>query len=298
MIKRTLIFSNPSYLNTKHEQLIVSYTGEEKASLSFPIEDIGFVILENQQITITNGLLSKLAQSKTMVVVCDNQHLPCAMISPVVGHTQQSQRVKYQINCSVPLKKQLWRQTVISKIENQARHLQMTGKNATRLKYLAEKVTSGDSGNCEAVAAAYYFQNIFDIEGFNRHRNGIPPNNLLNYGYAILRAITARAISSTGLFATIGIKHHNKYNPYCLADDIMEPYRPFVDSLVFSIINSNTEFDTMNTELKSMLLKLPSLDVIINKKKSPLMIAMSTTTNSLYECFSNKRKKIIYPGFN
>lgn len=295
MIKRTLVFTNPAYLSTKNEQLIIKYPVENKKSSSVPIEDIGFILLENQQITITNSALSKLAQSKAVVIGCDNRHLPCAMFMPTVGHTQQTQRFRFQINSSLPLKKQLWRQTIIAKITNQARQIENIGKDNTYLYDLTNNVTSGDSRNCEAVAASFYFKNLFDR--FVRDRDGAPPNNLLNYGYAILRAITARALVSTGLLVSVGIQHHNKYNPYCLADDIMEPYRPFVDSIVYSLFQSGNPSSKLTKTAKGRLLSIPKMDVLINDNKSPLMIAMSITTNSLFECFKNQRKKIIYPVF-
>ena len=297
-MKRTLVFTNPTYLSTKNEQLIASFPGSCKNSISIPIEDIGYIILENQQITITNRLLSKLAQNKALAISCDNFHLPCAMVTPFVGHTQQSQRIRFQIGSSLPLKKQLWKHTIISKIENQYDHLKLINKYPHRLKELSEAVTSGDKTNCEAIAAAYYFKNLFSNPSFKRSRHGSPPNNLLNYGYAILRGITARALSSTGLLLSLGIKHQNKYNPFCLADDIMEPYRPFVDSIVLSIVGSGTKINVLSPKIKGKLVKISSLDVSINNKKSPLMTAMSITSNSVYECFTKRRKKIIYPKFS
>ena len=297
MIKRTLFFTKPAYLSTKNEQLVINCPKKLKKSVSFPIEDLGFVILENPQITITNTLLSKLAQNKTFVINCDAHHMPCSMFSPLVGHTQQSQRFRNQINISLPLKKQLWKQTVLSKIENQTLHLQSIGKCAIRLERLLKEVRSGDTSNCEAVAAAYYFQNLFRFPNFSRNQKGIPPNNLLNYGYSILRGITARALVGSGLLLTVGIKHQNKYNPFCLADDIMEPYRPYVDSVVRDIVDSGVDITKLNRDIKTKLLRISSIDVVINQKKSPLIIAMSITSNSLQESFSKIRRKIVYPNY-
>lgn len=296
MIKRTLFFSNPAYLSTKNEQLILQYpdSNEEK---TIPIEDLGYVVLEHPQITITNGLMTKLIQNKTAVITCDKQHLPCSLVQPLVGHSEQTERMRYQLNASVPLKKQLWQQTVIAKIDNQANHFVARGKNALRLKRYAKAVKSGDLNNEEALAAAFYFQNLFDIKEFSRNQKGIPPNNLLNYGYAILRAVTARALVSSGLLPSIGIFHHNKYNAFCLADDIMEPYRPFVDALVFDIVETGCQIDELNTNMKSNLLVIPAMDVVIDGKRSPLMNAMSRTTASLYECFEGNRRKLLYPEF-
>jgi CRISPR-associated protein Cas1 len=294
MIKRTLFFGNPAYLSTKNDQLVLNYPDSEEEK-SIPIEDLGFVVLEHPQITITNGLLMKLVQNKTAVITCDKQHMPCSFFQPLVGHSEQTERMRYQLNASLPLKKQLWQQTVMVKIDNQANHFLLRDKNALRLKRYVKEVKSGDFGNEEALAAAFYFQNLFDIEGFSRNQKDIAPNNLLNYGYAILRAVAARALVSSGLLPSVGIFHQNKYNPFCLADDVMEPYRPFVDILVYDIVESGCNIEELNRNIKSSLLMIPAIDVIIDGKKSPLMNAMSRTTSSLYDCFEGSRRKILYP---
>ncbi|MDH7912840.1 type II CRISPR-associated endonuclease Cas1 [Winogradskyella sp. SYSU M77433] len=295
MIKRTLFFGNPAYLSTKNEQLVVNFPEADKKEVILPIEDLGYVVLEDPQITITNGLLMKLVQNKTAVITCDKQHLPCGFLQPLVGHSEQTERMRHQLNASVPLKKNLWQQTVTAKIDNQAQHFLARGKNALRLKRYAKDVKTGDWNNQEALAAAYYFQNLFDIDGFSRNQKGVPPNNLLNYGYAILRAVTARALVSSGLLPSVGIFHHNKYNAFCLADDVMEPYRPFVDVLVYDIVETGCNLEGLNTNIKSDLLMIPAMDVVIDGKQSPLMNAMSRTTASLYECFEGSRRKILYP---
>ncbi len=298
MIKRTLFFGNPAYLSTRNEQLVATYPEEGKEERTAAIEDLGFVVLENSQITITTGLLMKLVQNKTAVITCDKQHLPCGFLQPLVGNTEQTERMRHQLNASVPLKKQLWQQTVQAKIENQAQHLLVQSKNALKLKRWAKEVKSGDAQNHEAYAAAYYFQELFTgIEGFSRNQKGVAPNNLLNYGYAILRAVTARALVSSGMLPSVGIFHRNKYNAFCLADDIMEPYRPFVDQLVYEIVETGSQIEELTTILKTQLLQIPAMDVVIDGKKSPLMNAMSRTTNSLYECFYGSSRRILYPEF-
>ncbi|MEQ5789761.1 type II CRISPR-associated endonuclease Cas1 [Muricauda sp. NFXS6] len=297
MIKRTLFFSNPAYLSTKNEQLVVNFPDEGKKEATIPIEDLGYVVLEDSQITITNGLLMKLVQNKTAVITCDKQHLPCSFFQPLVGHSEQTERMRHQLNASLPLKKQLWQQTVTAKIENQANHFLARGKNALRLKRYAKDVKTGDWNNQEALAAAFYFQNLFELEGFSRNQKGVPPNNLLNYGYAILRAVAARALVSSGLLPSLGIFHHNKYNAFCLADDVMEPYRPFVDTLVYDIVQTGCSLEDLNQNIKAHLLTIPAMDVLIDEKQSPLMNAMSRTTASLVECFEGSRRKILYPEF-
>lgn len=297
MIKRTLCFANPAYLSIKNEQLVINYPEKEQAPKTVPIEDIGYVILENAQITISNRLLEKLTLRNVAVIHCNEQHMPIGIVMPLIGHSEFNERFRAQLEASVPLKKNLWQQTVQAKIANQAAHLAERNVAYQNMLHWSKEVKSGDSLNHEARAAAYYWQNLFEIEGFNCFRMGIPPNNLLNYGYAILRAVCARALVGSGLLPIMGIHHANKYNVYCLADDIMEPYRPFVDAVVYELVENEYDIDELSSEIKQELLKIPALDVIIDNKKSPLMVAMSRTTNSLQECFMGLSRKILYPEY-
>ncbi|RUT69459.1 type II CRISPR-associated endonuclease Cas1 [Flavobacterium cupreum] len=295
MIKRTLFFGNPAYLSTKNEQIVISYPDKEQETKTVAIEDIGVIVLENQQITITNGLLEKLTHNNVALINCDQQHLPIGLLMPLSGHTEQTERFKNQINASVPLKKNLWQQTISSKITNQAGLLKEKGIPMRKMELWAKEVTSGDSLNHESRAAVYYWQSLIKIENFTRGQKGIPPNNLLNYGYAILRAITARALVSSGMLPTLGIFHRNKYNAYCLADDIMEPYRPYVDLIVCHIMETEDSYNELTIEIKKQLLNIATIDVNIDGKNSPLMVAMSRTTNSLHECFEGSSRRILYP---
>lgn len=297
MIKRTLFFGNPAYLSTKNEQLHIRFLDGEKPDKLVPIEDLGMVVLENQQITITNALISKLVNNKVAIVSCNAQHLPEAIMLPLQGHTEQTERVRNQLNASLPLKKNLWQQTVSAKIKNQHELLKEKGKHSKRMEYLYKNVNSGDTTNHEAQAAAIYWQALFDIPDFNRMQGGIPPNNLLNYGYAILRAVIARALVSSGMLPGVGIWHRNKYNAYCLADDIMEPYRPYVDLVVSHIVENFDNYAEIDTELKKELLSIPALDVKIDGQKRPLFVAASRTTSSLYDCFAGISRKIVYPEY-
>ena len=222
--------------------------------------------------------------------------MPVGLLLPLYGNTTQNERFRHQLDASVPLMKQLWQQTIKVKIENQRRVLEKcTGEVFKCMKVWSSEVRSGDSENMEARAAAFYWKNLFSIEGFTRGRDGIPPNNLLNYGYAILRAIVARGLVSSGLLPTIGIHHHNRYNAYCLADDIMEPYRPYVDELVYGIMKSGLNYEILSKEIKARLLTIPTLEVNISGRRSPLMVAVGQTTASLYKCFSGELRKISYP---
>jgi CRISPR-associated protein Cas1 len=297
MIKRTLYFGNPAYLKTKDEQLVFESidTGETK---SLPIEDIGVLILDHQQITISQALIAKLLANNVAFITCDNSHHPTGLLLNLDGHTLQSQKFQAQVEATVPLKKQLWQQTVSTKIYNQAVLLESMRVPIKNMRTLAAEVKSGDSDNNEAVAAAYYWKNIFRIfPDFKRERFGEAPNNLLNYGYAILRAVVARSIVASGLLPTLGIFHKNQYNAYCLADDIMEPYRPFVDKVVVNIVNLNGKFLELTPNMKKELLAIPAMDVFINEEKSPLMVAVQKTTASLAKCFEGKQRKILYPEF-
>jgi CRISPR-associated endonuclease Cas1 len=310
MIKRTLYFGNPAYLSMSNKQLVIKLPEVEKndslpdtfkseSVKTIPIEDIGVMVLDHKQITITHGLIEGLLTNNTAVITCDSSRMPVGLLLPLSGNTVQSERFRNQIDASLPLKKQLWQQTIQAKIINQAYVLNtMRGEAVKNMLKWAADVKSGDSDNLEGRAAAYYWANIFpDIPDFRRGREGVPPNNLLNYGYAILRAVIARALVGSGLLPTFGIHHHNRYNAYCLADDIMEPYRPFVDKLVVETIESEENISELSTVLKSRLLTIPVLDVNINGQRSPLMIAAGQTTASLAKCFGGELRKIAYPEF-
>lgn len=310
MIKRTLYFGNPAYLSSRKEQLVVQLPEvvknddlpekmKQESIVTIPIEDIGVVILDHKQITITQGLIEKLLENNCAIITCDSNRMPVGLMLPLAGNTTQTERFGDQISASVPLKKQLWQQTVQAKIENQAYVLdKMAGAIIKNMNTWAADVKSGDPDNYEARAAVYYWANLFPgIKGFSRNREGIPPNNLLNYGYAILRAVVARSLVASGLLPTLGIHHRNKYNAYCLADDVMEPYRPFVDRLVFEIVAENDDIDEITQPIKTKLLGIPVLDVMINGQRSPLMVAVGQTTASLYQCFAGEVRKIKYPSF-
>jgi CRISP-associated protein Cas1 len=304
MIKRTLYFGNPAYLSMRNSQLVINLpeaNGMDNltGNNTIPIEDIGVVVLDHKQITITHGLLESLLANNAAVITCDSSRMPVGLMLPLSGNTIQSERFQNQIEASLPLQKQLWQQTVQAKIENQAYVLNKTRKVVVKnMLVWVDDVKSGDSDNLEARAAAYYWRNLFsDIDEFTRGREGVPPNNLLNYGYAILRAIVARSLVTSGLLPTLGIHHHNRYNAYCLADDIMEPYRPFVDKLVVEIVDSGEDISELSKALKAKLLNIPVLDVMINNQRSPLMIAVGFTTASLAKCYAGESRKITYPGF-
>jgi CRISPR-associated protein Cas1 len=314
MIKRTLYFGNPAHLYMRNAQLCVADVRKNETEdidkvISVPIEDIGVVVLDHQQITITQTLIARLLENNCALITCNEQHLPTGLMLPLSVNTTQTEKFKAQINATEPLKKQLWAQTVSAKLKNQAAVLQVTSAPATHqtkrqevadwLIKFSKEVKSGDTDYLEARGAAMYwpvvFSGIIEETTFKREREGLPPNHLLNYGYSIVRAVVARQLVASGMLPTLGIFHRNKYNAYCLADDIMEPYRPYVDLLLVTIIQQGLPYEELSKEIKEKLLRLPDMDVVINGENSKLMVAMQLTSSSLMKCFEGKAKKVIYP---
>lgn len=308
MIKRVLCFQNPTYLSLKLKQMVVEIPEvvygkglldslRQQGVRTIPIEDIGVVVLDHKQITITQALMAELLDNNCAIITCDDRHHPVGLYLPLDGHNLQSERFREQINASEPLRKQMWQQTVTSKILGQAFVLNTQHVENQNMLAWAKSVRSGDTDNMEGRAAAYYWRNVFGDPHFVRGQEGEPPNNLLNYGYAIVRAMVARALVSAGLLPTLGIHHHNRYNAYCLADDIMEPYRPFVDMAVIDMRQRYADISQLTTDMKRDLLSISTTDVLIEGKRSPMMIAIQTTANSVQRCFSGESRKIIYPDW-
>lgn len=295
MLKRTVFFGNPYHIASGHNQMkvICKTTGAEK---NLPVEDLGFVVFEHPQITFTQGIMRLLAENKVAVVFCDEKYHPSSILLHLDGNLLQTKRFRSQLEASEPLKKNLWQQTVKKKLQNQAALLEANGMDGESVRYKSRQVKSGDSTNEEAKGAAVYWNRLFGKE-FKRERFGDAPNALLNYGYAILRAATARALSGSGLHPTLGIHHKNQFNSFCLADDIMEPYRPFVDQLVLDLIEERGNLNELDKDSKAHFLGLLSMDVLLHKKRSPLMVSLSHTTASLAECFAGSNRKIKYPDF-
>jgi len=297
MIKRTLYFGNPAMLKLKDKQLQIDIRLEEEVKTTLvAVEDIGIVVIDNQQITLTSGLLQALQENNVAVITCDYRHMPQSLLLPLEGNSIQQERYDAQLAASEPLKKQLWQQTTIQKIKNQAAILDSLLIKSDYLIPLYKNVKSGDTDNCEATAAVYYWQKIFNhVDDFIRHREGPPPNNYLNYGYAILRGTMARSIVAAGLLPTLGIFHRNRYNAFCLADDLMEPYRPYVDEIVYRMVEEIGLVQELTKEHKTVLLKIPTIDVMLEGEKSPLMIATQRTAVSLVKCFMGEQRKLVYP---
>ncbi len=308
MIKRVLCFENPARLSLRLEQIVVELTAvvnnpnvpeiaQKMGTKTIPIEDVGVVVLDNRQITITHALIDALLENNCAIITCNEKHLPVGLMLPLDGHNLQSERFREQINASEPLKKQLWQQTVTAKILGQAHVLGTQHIEHNNMLKWAKDVRSGDTDNMEARAAAYYWRNVFGDQDFIRAQEGLPPNNLLNYGYSIVRAMMARALVAAGLLPTLGIHHHNRYNAYCLADDIMEPYRPFVDEMVLTMIKQGMVGEDITTAQKIQLLGLCTADVHIEGHRRPMMLAIQTTAQSVQKCYSGEARKIIYPDW-
>ncbi|WP_312553679.1 type II CRISPR-associated endonuclease Cas1 [Empedobacter brevis] len=293
MLKRTIYIGNPSYLKLKDNQLKIEDAITKEIKGSVPIEDTGFLVLDHYQIALSHQLIVALQQNNVAIISCDESHMPLGLMLPMNGHVEHSERLKHQINVSEPLRKQLWKQTVEAKIFQQKALLSKFGFVEEPMQNYLTNVKSGDATNMEGIAAQYYWKQLFD--NFSRERDGDAPNNFLNFGYAILRSMVARALVSSGLNPTIGIFHRNKYNPYCLADDIMEPYRPYVDELVLEWMNKPFRPTEMNKEAKSHLLKIATKDVKMDGLNRPLLVALSSTTSSLYKCMIGEQRVIRFP---
>ncbi|PID68174.1 MAG: subtype II CRISPR-associated endonuclease Cas1 [Flavobacteriia bacterium] len=293
MLKRSIYIGNPAYLKLKQNQMLVVTPDTKEVRGTVPIEDMALLVLDHHQVTVSTQLLDRLMGNTVAVVHCDAHHLPNGLMLPMAGHTELTERWRYQLEASEPLKKQLWKQTVMAKINNQKQVLANHDRDyKPMLRYLAQ-VNSGDTYNMEGKAANHYWKHVLD--DFKRERYGAMPNNFLNFGYAVLRSIVARALVSSGLLTAMGIFHKNKYNPHCLADDVMEPYRPYVDESVLELMDLYPMSVELTREIKAHLLTIATRDVVINGQTRPLMVAVTTTTASLYKCYTGERRTILYP---
>ena len=295
MIKRTLFFSNAVCLTLKNKQLVIQ-NKETRAESSVPIEDVGFVIVENNQVYISIPVINALAENNAAVVFCNEKHLPFSMNLPLDCNTIQNQLFAAQIESTLPIKKKCWKQIIEQKIKNQAEVLEKYKIDSIKLKQYASEVKSGDSTNREAMAAKLYWDLLIDVDWI-RTRHGEYPNNLLNYGYAILRAATARALIGSGLLPTLGIHHHNKYDAYALADDIMEPYRPYIDDEVVEFMKNGDSSEELTTNFKRKILDILTRDVEIGNVTRPLMVALTITSSSLAKVFTDKAETLTLPEF-
>lgn len=292
MIKQTLMFTSPVALSLKYKQLVVT-SKENGDTLTRPIKDIGFVIIDNPMVSFTVPVLNELTENNVAVIVCDKRQMPHSMLMPLEGNTTLQESHQCQIEASLPLKKQMWKQLIEVKIKNQAALLDRVGKNGNALKPFYMNVKSGDTDNREGAAARLYWAALFE-DGFKRDREGDAPNLFLNYGYAILRAAVARALVGSGLYPAFGIFHRNRYNAFPLADDVMEPYRPFVDEIVHSLYYDDKATD-LDKQTKGKLLRVLFADVKIGKITRPLEVALSVTSSSMVKMFKGETARLSLP---
>lgn len=294
MITRSIYIGNPAHLKLKDEQMYIlePFTKEIKGKV--PVEDLGLLMLDHFQITISHQLIQKMMGNNVVVVSCDDHHLPHGIMLPLYGHTEHSDRIKDQLEATEPLKKQLWKQTIEFKIKNQKEVLKRLGNYYEPMTDYQNNVKSGDITNMEGIAAQHYWKYLISLD-FLRQRFGDSPNQFFNFGYSVLRSIVARAIVETGLLPVLGIFHKNKYNPYCLADDLMEPYRSFIDLLVMQWLALNSETEELTKEFKAFILQIATKDVKIDDKTRPLLVAVKATVTSLYKCYTGEKRLISYP---
>jgi CRISPR-associated protein Cas1 len=292
MIKRIIDVSEAAYVRLKHQQLVIEKQSEIVGQV--PIEDLGVLILQHPAIVLTQQLIVACQKNKVVIVFCDEKHLPYSLILPIgEGHTLHNKILKQQMAISEPTRKRLWQKIVQHKIKEQEQTLVMLNKESTRLSFLTTQVKTGDSGNCEAIAAQAYWKLLFG-KAFKRDADLDGVNSLLNYGYAIIRAAVARSVCGAGLHPTIGLFHTNQYNALCLADDLMEPFRPWVDYVVYQMASTNSEV-TINQQSKQALLGLMSEAVLYKKKTMPFMVALHYLMADLKRCYSNGIKTLPYP---
>jgi CRISPR-associated protein Cas1 len=299
MIKHTLeISQRPARLSLRQKQMIIHLDEGER---QFACEDIGVLVLQNPAISLTSALLNALLNAGAVVVICDEKHLPSGLLLPTITHTELVPRMMTQLTVGQPARKQAWKAIVQAKILAQAREIHDPAKK--RLQLMAQEVKSGDTENHEAQAAKLYWPAMFpDRYQAGDKRDPLSDtlfNALLNYGYAILRAATARALVSAGLQPALGVFHHKRDNPFCLADDVMEPLRPLVDRTVKQILcdASSPPSETLETAHRKPLLALLSQEVQFDQTTGPLMAVLPRYIASFYRLLTQEDQHLIVPTY-
>lgn len=293
MIKRTIeISSGPCRLFVKNGQLALEKP--ESPPVIIPSEDIGVLILNHPAITLTQGVLAAMAENGAVVLTCGKDHMPSGIHLPFVGHGSQTARYYSQIEAKAPLNKRLWQKIVMAKIALQAEALSYAGLNDGGLRHFPKRVQSGDSGNLEAQAAQRYWPLLLG-KNFRRDRNGKPPNDLLNYGYMVLRATIARALCAAGLLPALGVFHRSRGNAFCLADDLMEPFRPYVDLKVLALCRQGRGEAGLDKESKRFLLSVLQDAIPINECRQMVSLAAHTAAQSLARSLEEGEDRIILP---
>lgn len=306
MIKHTIeIARQPAQLRLQRKQLIIRLSDDEKEK-NYPCEDIGVLILQHPSISLTAALLNALLEEGAVIIICDQKHLPSGMLLPTVTHTELVPRLTAQLNADLPARKQAWKAIVEAKITQQAQPLEGAAK--LKLQKLQKNVKSGDLENAEAQAAKIYwparFPKIYQA-GDKRDPESLSLfNSLLNYGYAIIRAATARSLVSAGLQPALGVFHHRRNNPFCLADDVMEPLRPLVDTTIADILkddnqasSSSPRSSSLTSQHRQKLLSLLTHTVSINGQTGPLMATLPKYINHFYRVLTKEQSRLEWPRY-
>ena len=291
MIGRVVeITSGDCSLSRERGLMKVSRTGEQDVRI--PLDDVSILLCNARGLVYSNGLITELAKRGTAIVFCDSSFMPAAWVWPLVGHHEQTLRMRSQLEASKPLKKRLWQSIVKSKITQQANTLRLVDKADDGLTNLARRVRSGDPDNVEAQASRTYWPRLFG-PSFRRHRFGETPNPLLNYGYTVVRAATARSIVSAGLHPSVGVHHTNRGNPMCLVDDLMEPFRPIVDLVAYRLHHSG--INDMTADAKQELAGVLTIDMLTARGTTPLQTCIDRAAQSLAKSFQTRSVSITLP---
>ncbi|UCE99916.1 MAG: type II CRISPR-associated endonuclease Cas1 [Planctomycetota bacterium] len=294
MIKRIVEISRArTHLSIKYGQLIIRQDGKEDSRI--PCEDLGVLLVDHSGVTYTHSVFTELLRYGAAIVLCGGNHHPAGMLLPIESNSMQTERFRQQIGVKELVKKRLWKQIVRAKIKHQAK---LAGRDSDVYKVLMllrDKVRSGDPENIEARASKKYWAVYLQDVQFRRDINGLPPNNMLNYGYMVMRAAVARALCSAGLLPSFGIHHRNRYNAFCLADDILEPFRGFIEAKVREICKGDGVTDELTQEIKARLLEVLYEKVEIGGIKGPLMVGLHRTAASLQRVYAREQTYIDLP---
>ncbi|TWT64042.1 type II CRISPR-associated endonuclease Cas1 [Rubinisphaera italica] len=281
----------PARLRIERRQLVIE---SEPRSERIPLEDVAVLVVAHPQVSYTQAVLAELAASGGTFVTCDRSRMPIGILLPLDGNSIQNERFRHQLELSKPRQKQAWKQIIKAKVHMQATLLEIRLQTDAGLRPLISQIRSGDPSNIEGRAARKYWTALFGSD-FRRDRDAADHNRLLNYGYAILRAATARAIVAAGLHPSLGLHHHNKYNAYCLADDLMEPYRPIVDRAVAELVDDYDETPEMNQEVRACLLRSLLSSFLISQQQRSLFNALSRTASSLVSIIQGNSDQLELP---
>jgi CRISPR-associated protein Cas1 len=293
MLKKTVEFSTPgTRLSVALKQLVIERPDHPKAAL--PIEDLGVVIVDDARATYTQAVFIELLEAGATVMVTGRNHLPAGMMLPIDAHHIQTERHRAQVEASEPTKKRIWQSLVAAKIALQGEVLNhFTGADGG-LGPMSKRVRSGDPDNLEAQAAQRYWPRLFG-DGFRRDREADDANALLNYGYAVVRAAAARAVVAFGLIPSLGVFHKNRSNPFCLADDLFEPYRPLVDWRVKNLIMETDAVSLSDRTTRAALLSVFNETILVAGRRMPLLVGVQTSAASMARALTGGERTLALP---